>query len=111
ERPSIQGRRRIILRHWPRDPKGPPIKATPEGKQAGNGLELWGATLLDFYSFHRIPDSVHGVTLGTGSKLSAWARSVGELDAAEDEIRWAEQEQEPIELQPCDISKLIEDLE
>ncbi|KAI0064460.1 hypothetical protein BV25DRAFT_1852231, partial [Artomyces pyxidatus] len=109
--PSYRGRRRIVLRHWPRDPKGPFIKTTPTAKRAGNGLELWGATLLDFYTFHRIADNFHSVTYSTGSKLAAWARSVGELDAAEDEIAWADEEEDPVELHPCDISKLVEALE
>ena len=28
---------RFVLLQWPRDPKGPPMKLTPRGKDTGNG--------------------------------------------------------------------------
>jgi hypothetical protein len=38
-------------------------------------------------------------------------RQIGELEWAEDEIHWADQEEAPIEVPPCDIGVLIKDLE
>jgi len=37
-------------------------------------------------------------------------RQIGELEWAEDEIHWADQEEAPIEVPPCDIGVLIKDL-
>jgi hypothetical protein len=37
------GKKRYIFREWPRNPEGPFIRETPKGKQASNGLQLWGA--------------------------------------------------------------------
>jgi hypothetical protein len=37
------GKKRFIFRKWPRNPDGPIIRETPTGKQASNGLQLWGA--------------------------------------------------------------------
>lgn len=36
-------KKRFIFREWPRNPDGPIICETPTGKQASNGLQLWGA--------------------------------------------------------------------
>lgn len=47
---------RFVLLQWPRDPNGPPMKVTPEGKHTGNGCKIWGATLYDFYRIYRMPD-------------------------------------------------------
>lgn len=102
-------RKRAILRSWPRDPKGKNIIATPDGKRAGNGLALWGATLFDFYRVQRFP-SVFGLsTISTGSKLAAWMKENGETTTADYEIAWAEREEEPREIYPCDIGKIIPD--
>ncbi|KAI0064465.1 hypothetical protein BV25DRAFT_1836826 [Artomyces pyxidatus] len=104
-------RARFVFRIWPRDPKGPVIIATPRGKEAGNGLPLWGSSLEDFFYVNRIADCPNALTISTGSKLAAWARHVRELKAAKDQIEWADSEDEPVELHPCDISKLIETIE
>ncbi|KAG5647168.1 hypothetical protein DXG03_001123 [Asterophora parasitica] len=106
-------RRRAILRHWPRDPNGGVIK--PEnslpGKTAPNGIQLWGATLFDFYRVHRIP-SVEGLsTISTGSKLMMWMKANGELNHAKDEIEWAEMEDEPAVIQPWSPREAIEEME
>jgi hypothetical protein len=37
------GKTRFIFREWPRNPEGPIVRATPRGKEASNGLPLWGA--------------------------------------------------------------------
>ena len=39
---SERGRTRFVFREWPRNPKGPVIRETPKGKEASNGLQLWG---------------------------------------------------------------------
>ncbi|KAI0064498.1 hypothetical protein BV25DRAFT_1852313 [Artomyces pyxidatus] len=109
--PALQGHKRVVLRQWPRSPSGPFIKDTPPGKQAGNGLPLWGASMMDFYRVQRFPLMSGASTISTGSKLAAWAYDVGELDAARPEITWADNEEDPVELQPFDIGKLIEALE
>ena len=46
---------RFVLLQWPRDPDGPPMKITPEGKHTGNGCKIWGATLYDLYRIYRVP--------------------------------------------------------
>ncbi len=102
-------RKRVIVREWPRDPNGPPMKATPPGKVAGNNQPLWGATVLDFFRILRMPDCISLSTISTGSKLCAWMKEIGELEHAKDEIAWAEQEAEPEELFPCDIATLLGD--
>ena len=43
--------------------------------------------------------------------MAAWAREVGELDWAEDELSWADMEEDPKEVPPCDIAALIKDYE
>ena len=71
-----------------------------------------GATLYDFYMFRRLPNNGHSLTISTGSKLAAHMRKIGELDWAEDEIYWAEnQEEEPVEVPPYDIGEVIKDQE
>ena len=70
-----------------------------------------GATLYDFFHVRRIPNNLHLRTLSTGSKLVAHMRNIGELKWAEDEIHWADQEEDPVEVPPCDIGEIIKDLE
>ncbi|KJA16343.1 hypothetical protein HYPSUDRAFT_58280 [Hypholoma sublateritium FD-334 SS-4] len=102
--------RRGIMRTWPRAPGGPFIYLTGEGKVAGNNQPLWGATVLDFFRVQRDPAMPHGSTISTGSKLAAWAHVVDEL-YAKDELLWAAEEEDPIELLPCDISLIIRDMD
>ncbi|KAK0190268.1 hypothetical protein F5146DRAFT_1193647 [Armillaria mellea] len=90
-------RRRLIVRGWPRDPKGPIMKATPPGKVAGNNQPL------------RIPDCENLSTISTGSKLCAWMKEIGELEHAKDQIAWAEDEPDPEELFPYDMAVLLRD--
>ncbi|KAF9050702.1 hypothetical protein BDZ89DRAFT_1057144 [Hymenopellis radicata] len=94
-------RHRAIRRAWPRDPKGPVIEG-PYGtfKTAGNGLPLWGATVLDFFHTRRIADCPYLELTSTSSKLLAFVKAVGELNHAPDEIAWAEQEADPVEIMP-----------
>ena len=47
----------------------------------------------------------------SGSRLAAWAREVGELDWAVDELARADQEEDPKEVPPYDIATLIQDYE
>lgn len=107
---ALEVSRRGIMRSWPRAPGGPFIYMTGDGKVAGNNQPLWGATVLDFFRVQRDPAMPHGSTISTGSKLAAWAHVVGELHA-KDELNWAAEEEDPIELLPCDISLIIRDMD
>ncbi|KAI9566196.1 hypothetical protein HD554DRAFT_2118247 [Boletus coccyginus] len=90
---------RFVFRHWPRDPNGKPIlRSDIHGKEAGNGLDLWGATLYDFYFVRRMPDVVHAATISTGSKLTQVMKALGELEYAQSEIAWAAREADPKEI-------------
>jgi hypothetical protein len=101
------GKNRIIFRVWPRDPNGQAIKPSPlRGKEAGNGLDLWGATLYDFYHVRRLPNVPNYITNSTGSRLAKWMRQVGEL-TAKDELFWADKEEDPKEIPVADIGELI----
>ncbi|KAF8835880.1 hypothetical protein BDN67DRAFT_974824 [Paxillus ammoniavirescens] len=103
-----KNKNRFIFRRWPRDPNGKPILPSDiHGKEAGNGLDLWGATLYDFYHVRRIPSSIHGLTISTGSKLAKVMEALGELEAAKDEIAWAEREEEPKEIPAYDPAEAI----
>ncbi|KAG2737655.1 hypothetical protein P692DRAFT_20663044, partial [Suillus brevipes Sb2] len=98
---------RILFRTWPRDPKGDTITPSPlRGKEAGNGIDLWGATLYDFYHVQRAPDVKNWLTISTGSRLAKWMRQHGEL-IADDELYWADKEEDPKEVPVVDIGELI----
>ncbi len=99
---------RAITRHWPRDPKGPIITSLPSGKQIPNGWPLWGATLFDFFYVDRAPGQPWK-TVANSSRLLAWAKEVGELEHAKDEIAWAEEEESPKELFPYDMARILRD--
>jgi len=75
------------------------------GKQAGNGLDLWGATLHDFYRVLRMPNMTQYVTT-SGSGLAKWMRQAGEL-TANDELVWADKEEDPKEIPVADMGELI----
>ncbi|KAF8552017.1 hypothetical protein OG21DRAFT_1466374 [Imleria badia] len=103
-----KGRNRFIFRHWPRDPNGKPIVPSDiHGKEAGNDLNLWGATLYDFYFVRRIPSSEHGLTISTGSKLTKVMEAFGELEHAQSEIAWASREADPKEIPAWDPAQAI----
>ncbi|KAG2130865.1 hypothetical protein DEU56DRAFT_740426 [Suillus clintonianus] len=76
------------------------------GKQAGNGIEMWGATLYDFYHVKRFPSVPGYISSSTGSRISKWMRQVGEL-IADDELYWADNEEDPKEIPVADIGELI----
>ncbi|KJA16531.1 hypothetical protein HYPSUDRAFT_1064337 [Hypholoma sublateritium FD-334 SS-4] len=80
----------------------------PAGKQTPNGLPLWGATVLDFFLVERAPGHAW-MTAVNSSRLLAWAKEVGELEHAKEEIAWAEEEENPKELFPYDMARLIKD--
>ena len=102
-----EGKSRLIFRVWPRAPNGEVIKPSPlRGKEAGNGLDLWGATLYDFYYVNRIPSVKNYITTSTGSRLAKWMRQNGEL-TAEDELAWADKEEDPKEIPVADMGELI----
>ena len=101
---------RTIFSKWPRDPKGKYI--TPDnsqpGKMAPNRQQIWGATLFDFFTVHRIPELHTLCSLSSGSKLSAWMKKNGE-DFAKDNLQYAELEPDPELVLPYNISRLIQD--
>ncbi|KAG2367557.1 hypothetical protein BDR07DRAFT_1457812 [Suillus spraguei] len=101
------GKNRIVFRVWPRDPKGDTIAASSlRGKEASNGIDLWGATLYDFYEVLRAPDVQNYLTISTGSRLAKWMRQHGELIAG-DELHWADKEEHPKEMPVVDIGEMI----
>ncbi|KAJ8588562.1 hypothetical protein M405DRAFT_247812 [Rhizopogon salebrosus TDB-379] len=101
------GKQRIILRQWPRDPNGKRRVnlSSLSGKEAGNGLTLWGATLHDFYHVQNIPYGLSKTT-STGSIIAKWMRQAGEL-TAKDELAFADKEEDPKEIPVVDIGQLI----
>ena len=99
---------RAITRQGPRDPKGPMITSLPAGKKTPSSWPLWGATLFDFFHVDRAP-GMGGRTIANSSRLLAWAKEVGELEHAKDEIAWAEEEESPKELFPYDMARLLSD--
>ncbi|TFK23387.1 hypothetical protein FA15DRAFT_620944 [Coprinopsis marcescibilis] len=123
---SLNTKRRIVFSHWPR----PPAKAkkaadrddegeerriiTPEkstiGRMAGNGLDLWAATLFDFYIVQRIPGMEGLRTYSTGGKLSVFIRkygSKGDLEAAKVQLQKADWEDEPRIVLPHDVKTSV----
>lgn len=101
------GKSRVVFRVWPRDPKGDTITVSPlRGKELSNGIDLWGATLYDFYWVLRAPDVKNYLTISTGSRLAKWMRQHGEL-IAEDELYSADKEDDPKEIPVVDIGELI----
>ena len=70
------------------------------GKMTSNQIELWGATLWDFFWVHRIPNSPTYITISTGSKLSKWMMEHKEIQPAASEIEWAQIEADPREINP-----------
>jgi hypothetical protein len=105
------GRQRIIFCQWPRDPKGRRRVnlSSLSGKEAGNGLALWGATLQDFYRVRNIPYGL-SVTTSTGSMIAKWMRQAGEL-TAKYELAFADEEEDPKEIPVVDIGELITSFE
>ncbi|KAF7311562.1 hypothetical protein MKEN_01058800 [Mycena kentingensis (nom. inval.)] len=90
---------RFIFRSWPRDPNGEIafMKGEQLGKQTPNGL-IWGATLYDFYYYRPMADCGSYLATTSGSRLAAKMRQLGELDAAKNEIAWADKEPQPQQL-------------
>ncbi|KNZ76234.1 hypothetical protein J132_11104 [Termitomyces sp. J132] len=103
----------MVFRYWPRDPKGKNITPanTLPGKTAPNGLQLWGATIFDFYRVNRMPDVTSLSTITTGSKLMKWMKANGEIDYAKDEIAWAEMEEDPKVIEPWSPDAQIQEME
>ncbi|KAJ6608602.1 hypothetical protein B0H10DRAFT_1955278 [Mycena sp. CBHHK59/15] len=107
-----EGETRFIFRRWTRDPKGETIHEFPRGKEAPNGIPQWGATLWDFYSFERLPGAFGLLSFSSGSRLANKMREIGELEAAADDIEWADREAEPAQfLLPIEIDKDIQSAE
>lgn len=106
---------RSIFLEWPRDPEGQtmiPQDTLPGKSPPGSRLELWGATLLDFYWTAVVPGILGARSISTGSKLAAWCKENGEnLSYAKDELNRASFEAELEKVSPCSISRLIRDTE
>ena len=77
---------------------------------ATNEIQHWGATLFDFYHVRRRADFGGLQSTSTGSKLVAWMKANGE-DCTKEELDLAEEEEDPKEIFPCDIAKLVGDAE
>ncbi|KAJ7461027.1 hypothetical protein B0H11DRAFT_2057856 [Mycena galericulata] len=108
---SKKDEKRFIFRHWPRDPNGPGIMYDRDvpGKTTPNGIRYWGATLYDFYTWHRFPDNPVFLSQSSGSRLTATMRAAGELKTAEPEILWADREADPEQLVlPIEIARDIQ---
>ncbi|KAF9064596.1 hypothetical protein BDP27DRAFT_1425700 [Rhodocollybia butyracea] len=93
--PKRQDSTRIVIRSWPRDPKGKIIRDLPVGKETSSSTHLWGQTLLDFFRFQREPNQPLLSTISTSSRLSRWMMANGEADYAKDDMEWAAREEEP----------------
>ncbi len=104
-------RTRFIFQLWPRDPNGEILRETPEGKTTSNGLELWGATLYDFFFVHRIPGVIHMRTISSGSKLAKWMRLKGETYSMDYIDQVESDEHEPKIMHPYHIGDFIELIE
>ena len=126
-------RHRFVFNTWPRPPPAPgwinkdtktlnprPYACiTPEnsrpGKMAPNGMQLWGATLFDFFRVLRLPDIDNQSSISTGSKLLRWCKEngeyVGEKAVARHCIKWAERERPPELVPVYDIQILIMNLD
>ncbi|KAF9049066.1 hypothetical protein BJ165DRAFT_1464210 [Panaeolus papilionaceus] len=112
-------RRRYVFNSWPRDPKGGVLTAENSvlGKETPDKIQLWGATLLDFYYTNRVPINPnkfqftdHSITVSTGSKLLGWMEKHGE-DYAVDQLDLARLEPDPEVIEPLDIAQLIREKE
>ncbi|KAJ7197145.1 hypothetical protein GGX14DRAFT_316539, partial [Mycena pura] len=67
-----------------------------------------GNTLYDFYYYEPFPEIPSYIMSSTGSRLAAKMRELGELDAAADEIEWADLEADPLQLVlPIEIARDI----
>ena len=111
-----RARWRNIFSQWPRDPKGKCItpltgnspNALANGKMVHNtNVQLWGATLFDFYSVKPLPESID-LAFSSGSKLAAWMKDNGE-DHAKNQLEFAENEDDPYLIPPYEITGLIQD--
>ena len=110
---ALTTRHRVIFSQWPRDPDTKEF-IKPEnslvGKTTGNGLQLWGATMFDFYTVLRHPSIPNLRTLSVGSKLLEWVKKVGEdYKLARSTYEWVEREEVPKTFEPCDIEVLVQE--
>ena len=80
------------------------------GKMAANGIQHWVATVFDFYHVRRTPNFGGLQSMSTGSKLAEWMKANHE-DYAKEDLELVDEEEDPKEIFPCDIAKLVEDAE
>ena len=103
---------RIIFSNWPRDSKRQDLTPlaggdSAVGKMAPNNIQIWGATLFDFYYVKPLPESMD-FPFWSGSKLAAWMKANGE-DYAKKQLKFAENEEDPYLIHPYEITGLIQD--
>jgi len=72
---------------------------------------MWGSTRLDFYTVAVSGKMPNIVISSSGSKLAAWMKANGEYMYAPAKVlmKRAEEEQDPVMINPCDIAELIKD--
>ncbi|KAF6747674.1 hypothetical protein DFP72DRAFT_821473 [Ephemerocybe angulata] len=75
-----------------------------------NGIDIWGATLFDFYSCNRFPDIGALVVYTSGSRLAGWMKRNGELLAV-DQLGQAEREADPAEILPWPVAEAFKDVD
>ncbi|KAI6027965.1 hypothetical protein BKA83DRAFT_4021086, partial [Pisolithus microcarpus] len=66
----------------------------------------WGATLYDFYSIKPMPKNPYAIMYLSGSTIAAAPREIGEVEYAEDELEWADKEDDPYEIPVGDTGEL-----
>ncbi|KAF5335462.1 hypothetical protein D9611_012156 [Ephemerocybe angulata] len=110
---------RKIFGAWLRHPDGEILRAenSAMGKMAGNGIQLWGETLWDFYWTGRIPNFPYSVSVTTGSKMLEWVKKHGR-ESGEDQWegnksmrKRASRERPPIVETPFPVSTLLREAE
>ena len=103
---------RIIFSKWPRDPQRQDISPlagdSALGKMAPNtgDIQLWGATLFDFY-YVKPPLESKNFPFSSGSRLAALMKANGE-DYAKKQLEFAETEEDPYLILPYEITGLIQ---
>ncbi|RXW19004.1 hypothetical protein EST38_g6848 [Candolleomyces aberdarensis] len=103
---------RATRQMWPRDPDGKILAPNAsQGKTAPNGIDLWAATVENFFDIRRIPLHPGVVTWNSASRILSWMKKHGEAGYAPDMIEMAEHEPDPEEIKPYPFENLLMDLD